>query len=84
MTSPTCGTISASEILNVHPNTVEKLIKKGAIPAAKVGRAWVMMTRDVLNYAEQQIMAQTSARLGLAQTSRRTRKSASPQSIGQR
>lgn len=61
----TVGLDEAATIMKVHINTVMKLISAGVIPAAKVGRAWVMLRRDVLNYVEQQIRAQTSQRLGM-------------------
>jgi len=40
------------------------MIRECKIPAAKVGRAWVMLERDVLDYIEQQIRRQTAERLG--------------------
>lgn len=63
MTGVTCGVKEAAEILHVHPKTVEDLIRGGDIPAGKVGRAWVMMTRDVIAYAEKTIMKQSADRL---------------------
>ena len=63
MTSVTCGVREASEILKVHPKTVEDLIRDGDLSAGKVGRSWVMMTRDVVAYAEKTIMKQTADRL---------------------
>lgn len=62
-TADTVGVLGAAEIMHVHPKTVEDLIRAGAIPAAKVGRAWVMLRRDVLGYVEMQIAEQTSKRL---------------------
>lgn len=62
-TGPTVGIKGAADILHIHPNTVVDLIMNGQIPAAKVGRAWVMMTRDVLAYVERLIIAQTAERL---------------------
>lgn len=59
----TVGIREAAEILHVHPKSVEDLIRNGQIPAGKVGRAWVMMTRDVLAYVEMVIIAQTAERL---------------------
>jgi len=69
-TSVTVGVTGAAELLHVHPNRVLELIDDGAIPAGKVGRAWVMMTRDVVVYLEKVIIAQTADRL----SGRRTRK----------
>lgn len=66
MSAVTVNTIGAAEILCVHPKTIEDLIRDGHIPAAKVGRSWVMMTRDVLAYAEKAITEQTAKRLGVS------------------
>ncbi|TXD58910.1 helix-turn-helix domain-containing protein [Ralstonia sp. TCR112] len=62
-TADTVGVLGAAEIMRVHPKTVEDMIRAGTIPAAKVGRSWVMLTRDVMAYVERQIMEQTSKRL---------------------
>lgn len=70
MSTATVGVMGAAELMRVHPNRVLELIAAGALPAAKVGRSWVMMTRDVLNYIEKQIIDQTGERLA----ARRTRK----------
>lgn len=56
---------AASKLLCVHPNTFMKLIQSGDIPAAKIGRAYVMMEKDVLDYATKQIIKQTNERMGL-------------------
>lgn len=64
MSNPaTVGVLGAAEILHVHPETVKDLINAGAFPAGKVGRSWVMLTRDVLAYAEKLIISQTAERL---------------------
>ena len=56
---------AAAERMCVHANTVLKLIADGEIPAAKIGRAWVMLESDVMNYIEQQIVRQTAERRGI-------------------
>lgn len=61
--SPTTDVQGAAELLSVHPKTVLGLIDDAAIPAAKVGRAYVMLVKDVLAYLEKMIVAQTSARM---------------------
>lgn len=53
----------AAQTLKVHENTILKLIESGAIPAAKIGRAYVMLTKDVMAYAETMIVQQTAARM---------------------
>ena len=69
----TVGVPGAAEILHVHPKTVEELIRDGSIPAGKVGRSWVMMTRDVLAYAEKIIISQTAERLAAKRTRKITK-----------
>ncbi len=59
----TVDIIEAAELMKVHPKTVQDLIHDGAIPAAKVGRAWVMMTKDVLTHIEKTIARQTAERM---------------------
>jgi excisionase family DNA binding protein len=54
----------AADLMKVHPKTVADLIHAGAIPAAKVGRSWVMLTRDVIAHIENAISMQTAQRLG--------------------
>lgn len=66
MNSHTVGIKEAADLMNVHPKTVEELIHSGIIPAAKIGRAWVMLTIDVLKHIENEIVRQTAARMGKA------------------
>lgn len=54
----------ASRLMEVHPETVKEYILAGVLPAAKLGRKWVMMRRDVIRHVEAQIIAQTAARTG--------------------
>ena len=61
--SPTCTVKEAAKLLNVHTCTVEKLIHDGDLPAGKIGRAYVILTKDVLGHAERVILNQTAARL---------------------
>lgn len=62
-TAITCTVKDAADILKVHTATIEKLIAQGEIPAGRVGRAYVIMTRDVQRYAEKVIINQTADRL---------------------
>ena len=39
--------IQASKILNVHPETVKRLIREGKLPATKFGNKW-LIERDRL------------------------------------
>lgn len=64
---------SAGELMKVHPKTVLTLINSGALPAGKVGRAYVMLTRDVMDYIENLIIRQTAERMDLSADGRRGR-----------
>ena len=59
----TLSVTEAAEMMKVHTCTVESLIHSCVLPAAKIGRAYVMMERDVLSYIEQQVIQQTSERM---------------------
>jgi excisionase family DNA binding protein len=60
---PTVGVLEAAEILKVHPHTVLERIADCSIPAGKVGRSYVMMTKDVLAYADAVIIKETAERM---------------------
>lgn len=60
---PTVDVHQAAELMKVHHKTVEDLIASGVLPAGKVGRALVLLTRDVLDHIEQTIFNQTAQRM---------------------
>lgn len=63
----------AARIMKVHPETVKKEIRAGRLAAGQNGRAYVMLTRDVVALTEARIVEQTAARMRLtkaAQTGR--------------
>ena len=60
----TCNITEAARLLKVHEETVAEMIRSHKIPAAKIGRAWVMLERDLVEYIERQIQLQTAERLG--------------------
>lgn len=55
----------AASMMGVHYETVLDMISEGKLPAAKIGRAFILLTRDVCDYIECQITSQTASRLGL-------------------
>ena len=61
--SETLNIREAAEILKIHVKTAEDLVRDGEIPAGKIGRAYVLMRRDVVRYAEKAILQQTADRL---------------------
>jgi excisionase family DNA binding protein len=63
MTSVTVDINGAADMMKVHPKTILDLISGGILPAARVGRAYVLLSKDVLSHIEQQIVAQTAERM---------------------
>lgn len=55
----------AAELMKVHRRTVAEFIDAGELPAGKIGRSYVMLTRDVLALVERRIVEQTNQRRGL-------------------
>lgn len=59
------STLSVSEAatrLNVCTKTVLRLIDECKLPAAKIGKGYVLLESDVMNYITQEVVAQTEAR----------------------
>ena len=61
--SHTVDVLGAADLMKIHPETVKKMILKGELPAAQVGRAYVLLTKDVLEHIEREIIAQTAKRI---------------------
>lgn len=64
---PTVDITQAAELMKVHPKTVLDKINSGALAAGKMGRAYVIMTKDVLALIEHEIISQTAKRMGTPQ-----------------
>lgn len=64
MNDSTLDIHTAGALMNIHPQTVLDLIKDGTLPAGKVGRAFVLLRRDVMAHIERIIVQQTAARMG--------------------
>ena len=41
---------AAAQLLKVHPKTLEKLARSGAVPSCKVGRAWVFVEQLLIDH----------------------------------
>lgn len=54
----------AANLMKVHPKTVLDLIRAGALRAARIGRAYVLLEQDVLAHVESEIIKQTAVRMG--------------------
>ena len=64
---------TAAELLATDPTTVRALIEDGIIPAAKIGRAWVMIEDDIAEYLRQRIREQTAERIEVAASGNKRR-----------
>ncbi len=66
----------AAAMMNVHSRTILDLIADGTLPAGRVGRAFVLMKKDVLTHIERVIIQQTAARMGGGPRQKRVRRPA--------
>ena len=41
-----------SELLDLHPNTVYRLLQSGKLPARKIGGSWRICRKDLINLIE--------------------------------
>lgn len=62
MTPRTLDVHEAAKLLRVHPQTLMMRARAGAIPGAKVGRAWVFVESLLLEH----LMAQSLSRVSVA------------------
>ena len=83
-TGPTLGLRDAAHMMRVHPKTVQDLISRGVLPAARVGRAYVLMSKDVLAHIEHEIIAQTAERVRIPGRRQKRYQSASAKSLPRR
>lgn len=74
---PTVDVPEAAKLMGVHPRTVMDLIHDCTLPAAKLGRKWILNTQDVLNHVENEIVKQTAQRMRSPISPRILRKPAS-------
>lgn len=65
----------AAALMKIHPETVKVYIRRGILPAAKIGRAYVLLEDDVSAFIKKQIKNQTEDRIELL--------ALSPEPIGQ-
>jgi excisionase family DNA binding protein len=65
---PTLGLSEAAELLKVHPKTLQRLARDGAVPACKVGRAWVFVEQLLLDT----LMSKSIARVSVVDLQEKT------------
>lgn len=62
MSSLTLDIVECAEFLKIEKQYALKLASEGKLPGAKVGRAWVFLVDDLVEYLRQQVRLQQSAR----------------------
>jgi hypothetical protein len=49
----------AAELLHIHPVTLQSQAKAGKIPGAKIGKCWVFVSIDLIDYIRSQYPRRT-------------------------
>lgn len=68
----TLNITSAAKMMQVHPQTVLDMIGAGVLPAARIGRAYVLLEKDIMAHIEAMIVRQTAQRMRAPQRKART------------
>lgn len=56
----TMGIKEASAFLMIHPVTLYKMAERGEVPAAKIGKRWVFIDVDLIDYIRSKYQVQAS------------------------
>lgn len=59
----TVNLVGAADLMKVHPQTVRDMIIDGVLPAAQIGRSYVLLVKDVMAYIESEVVRQTAERM---------------------
>lgn len=51
-----------AEFLCVHETTAQELAKNGTLPGAKIGRSWVFLEEDLVEYVRSEVRRQRAER----------------------
>jgi excisionase family DNA binding protein len=58
----TLNAAEAAAVLHADPETVLMLARKGELPGAKIGKSWVFLRSDVLEYLSNRVKQETELR----------------------
>lgn len=58
----TLSVVEAAVRMKTCTKTIYRMIDAGQLPAAKLGKGYVLLESDVMKYIEEQVFAQTEAR----------------------
>ena len=68
--SRTLSLIECADFLNVHETTAQEMAKDGTLPGAKIGRSWVFLEEDLIDYVRSEVRRQRAERLAEAEVNR--------------
>ena len=51
--------LAAAELLRVHPVTLREKARRGEVPGAKIGKCWVFVDVDLIDYIRAQYPTST-------------------------
>lgn len=63
----TLGVEECAALLRVDKSTTLELAQSGELPGAKIGKAWVFIYEDVMNYLRMKVEQQVAERRALAE-----------------
>lgn len=63
----TLGVEECAALLRVDKSTILQLAQSGEIPGAKIGKAWVFIVEDVMNYLRMKVEQQVAERRAAAE-----------------
>jgi excisionase family DNA binding protein len=59
---PTLDLNEAANFLRISPATAQEMAAAGELPGAKIGRAWVFLLDDLIDWLREQVKIQQEAR----------------------
>lgn len=59
---------TASAYLGAKTETISQLARKGELPGAQIGKGWIFLREDVLDYLRRRIAAETEARRAMRES----------------
>lgn len=62
MTEITINAAQCAELLQCNEATVEELTRKGELPGIKIGRSWIYVKNDLVQYLAEKARAEAEAR----------------------
>lgn len=61
-TDDTMDSVQVGALLRADPETIMQLARKGQLPGARIGKVWIFLRTDVLDFLKKKIEADTAER----------------------